>query len=276
MGEKRANATVKRCKTRRVRRTFTLIELLVVMAIIALMLAILLPALASVRNASKSLLCMTNGHTVARSFYLFADEYAHPWRGDSEKQCRANQFSAVDFLQSVYAIDEFWSEGGNGVPFGSGVYGRDHPLICPAGPAGLGRVKGVATGSQLNHLDRLSYAMNRRLVYAPVYYNVGGAAYAVFVNQRILNHPRVPVLFEVDAASMLAAFAGQSVPLVPLFGAPEGTPVAGSPYANDRFWFPAKRHRGKMTISFVDGHVVSTEDHQSDPSWDWDYHPPIQ
>lgn len=52
---------------------FTLIEVLVVVAIIALLIAILMPALSRVRWQSKSLVCKTNLHDMGQMFLMYAD-----------------------------------------------------------------------------------------------------------------------------------------------------------------------------------------------------------
>lgn len=57
-------------------RAFTLIELLVVVAIIALLLAILLPSLAGARDAAKSAKCLANLQQLGRGFHSYAGENA--------------------------------------------------------------------------------------------------------------------------------------------------------------------------------------------------------
>jgi len=53
------------------RRAFTLIELLVVISIIALLIAILLPALASARDAGRRSICLTNNKSIATASIAF-------------------------------------------------------------------------------------------------------------------------------------------------------------------------------------------------------------
>ena len=58
----------------RFRRAFTVIELLVVIGIIAVLLAILLPALEKVRENATTVKCATNLHTVGQSLAMYAND----------------------------------------------------------------------------------------------------------------------------------------------------------------------------------------------------------
>jgi prepilin-type N-terminal cleavage/methylation domain-containing protein len=70
---------------------FTLIELLVVIAIIALLMAVLMPALASVRKQAKDVMCRSNLHQWGVVFQTYTHDYSGFFmrgnRGGDEEDC---------------------------------------------------------------------------------------------------------------------------------------------------------------------------------------------
>lgn len=57
------------------RKSFTLVELLVVIAVIAIMAALLLPALARAKSKARTVICMNNKHQLALALRLYADDF---------------------------------------------------------------------------------------------------------------------------------------------------------------------------------------------------------
>ena len=72
------------------KRKFTLIELLVVIAIIAVLAAILLPALQSARARAKSTGCISNLKTLSTTARQYLDDSRNFWPGRNNRTVRAS------------------------------------------------------------------------------------------------------------------------------------------------------------------------------------------
>ncbi len=115
-------------------RGFTLVELLVVIAIIALLAALLLPALASARERSKGAACLAN----LRQMGIAVRAYADDSRGDIPYGPTAPAFtSPLDLYPSTGAPTSLISLG-TGAPVGLGLllqsYVANQPKVffCPS------------------------------------------------------------------------------------------------------------------------------------------------
>ena len=74
-------------KMARARPAFTLIELLVVIAIIAILAAMLMPALTRAKMAGKRIACLNNLHELGVSTKIYTSDYGdqYPHRGDTNR-----------------------------------------------------------------------------------------------------------------------------------------------------------------------------------------------
>lgn len=125
------------------RRGFTLVELLVVIAIIGILIALLLPAVQSAREAGRRAQCLNNMHQVGVSLHLFHDvNHVFPasgWTkaGPGNPQGKYVGWRALTLpyieqenLQRLYDFSVNWWEGTN--PTAAGVHVLTYQ--CPSVP----------------------------------------------------------------------------------------------------------------------------------------------
>ncbi len=246
------------------RRAFTLLELLVAIAIIALLLSIMLPAMQACNHAGRHVKCLSQLRMVAWDFGLFADPFAVANRGDSTVY-GPKQFMVEDFQQKLYAVDEYWDLPQRSYP---ATYDRSEQLMmCPEGPRLLKRFpfqQSHRWGFVRPHKN-VSLAFNMRLHARANEDGQWVGLIRTIVTSKILDHPNVPLLMDVDGVQ--AADHGES----PYFIAPPAG--EDDPYSSGAYWFPSFRHQGRINVAFVGGHVLSSRDPVHEPGWDWSYRP---
>ncbi|MFM9995098.1 MAG: type II secretion system protein [Phycisphaerales bacterium] len=245
---------------------FTLLELLVSIAIVGLLLAILAPAIGATMKSARSFRCQTSLRSIAFDFSVFADDDMHGDRGNDPTEVGPGSFRLETFIESQYGVDEFWAWGtapSHALPDAA----KNDPMRCPEVRGPVTVLNGLTCGmGAITPPRHISYGFNMRLHFAQVV-DAGGQPIGVDakLSSKILDEELVPLAWDVDGER--AGALGSN----PLFSAPmlESTAV----YSNDRYWYPAPRHQGRVNVVFTDGSVRSTPRPLDENGWRWSYQP---
>jgi prepilin-type processing-associated H-X9-DG protein/prepilin-type N-terminal cleavage/methylation domain-containing protein len=202
----------------KIRRAFTLVELLVVIGIIAVLIGILLPALSHARAQAKSLSCQANLRQWAAAVFVYANEN----KGYLPRRGQGVQMVNINFINRPTD----WFNALPPIMKLTSYYDRFTAGNPPA----------PYDGSIWSCPDfditipnpsgyHLSYAMNMRL-----------SPWNALTPDKITGvGPTTPLVFMADAPGPFSSVLPSST------GAYNPTP----------------RHRGRVNLSFLDGHVAS-------------------
>jgi len=244
------------------RSAFTLIELLVVIAIIAILAAMLLPALAKAKQKGQAVACVNNLHQMSIATQLYADDFNGRYcltfqvTGDNSSSISGGRRAWFDFLLPYQKSTNLLI-----CPVRSRKF-KEFIQEYPTGPADLG----VS-----------NYGLNFR---------IGGCDYAPWpysqwpgVRSGAVPRPAA-VAYITDSGSKPINSADplkcvtQASPEKPgcwiLHDPGNDAPDTGGVAGDDPNWGgPMPRHNGRSAIVFLDGHILSLK-----PSnWYWSLTP---
>ncbi|MBR7105189.1 MAG: prepilin-type N-terminal cleavage/methylation domain-containing protein, partial [Lentisphaeria bacterium] len=202
-----------------IRSTFTLIELLVVIAIIAILAAMLMPALQQARERGRSASCVSNCKQIGNVFLMYADS-------------NSDMIPAHNGLNSV----------GGKVSWAGILYLKkyvaDHKLFyCPTStrpnaPSGWTDYRIDRNTSSATYTDYIDYGMNRM------------AAYAVIGDYKLTKLKSPSQAMVVSESVTVGARKGNSM-------AAQGWGSVSSDIGS-----VAVRHRGSINFIYFDGHAA--------------------
>ena len=212
---------------RRSAGAFTLVELLLVIAVIAVLAALLMPALATVQAKSKRVACLDNLKQSALSFQMYtADNDAKLAQNYPLNQAEGNAWVLGDMKVSVDSTNKTLIRQGKFFPYASQVT----LYRCPADPSRTGDAPRVR-----------SYSMNGWIGsrYMETYPRTNG--FRTFVRDSELAAAGPATLWVITDEHEISI--DDAWFLV--------TMDDSQPFAS----FPATRHEGSYGLNFADGHA---------------------
>jgi prepilin-type N-terminal cleavage/methylation domain-containing protein/prepilin-type processing-associated H-X9-DG protein len=215
---------------------FTLIELLVVMAVIAIIAALLLPALSRAQDKAKQIACLNNLKQLQLCWQMYADDYKDILPLNPKKPT-TNAWILGDVSKSTEATNDTLIRNGILFPYNQnvGIYRcpADNRLDNRSTPAITFRIR--------------SYAMNCYMSGEDVgatHFSLNG--YHVNTKLSDIANPRPPLVFVFVEEAEFSIDDGH-------FGfSPDGSPGQGP--VNTWLNVPGLWHRG-ANFSFADGHA---------------------